>query len=147
MPTQIDVNNYTRLNNQLQRLKSSANAQNNCRGKGDGNMDLRVTQLDVDNWKAFNGHGPSRYDINLDGQTDEKDLKIIQANLGHDCMSICDRADLNRDGVVNSTDLNLLNAQRGACADPNLCSGDLNGDGKVDATDVNLLKNASKTCK
>ena len=147
LPTQVDVNHYVYLNNALTRMKKSANAQNNCQAKGDGNGDLRITQLDIDNWKAFNGHGPSRYDINLDGQTDEKDLKIIQANLGHDCMSICDRADLDRNGVVNAKDLQLLNAQMGPCADPNLCSGDLNGDGKVDTTDVNLLKNAAKTCK
>ncbi len=147
LPTAIDVKNYTALNNQLQRMKKSANAQNRCQSKGDGNMDMRVTQADINNWKVYNGKGPSRYDINLDGVTDDKDLAIIQANLGLDCMNICQRADLNRDGKVDSTDLKLLNKQFGTCEDDIFCGGDLNGDGKVSSADVSLMKNAQQTCQ
>jgi arylsulfatase A-like enzyme len=147
LPTNLDAQNYTALNKELQRVKNSAKAQNKCQAKGDGNQDMRVTQADIEGWQAFNGKGPSRYDINLDGVTDEADLKIIQANLGHDCLDICMRADLNRDGKVNSADLTLLSKQAGTCADDIFCGGDLNGDGKVDNVDVALLKSAQKTCK
>jgi hypothetical protein len=128
-------------------MKNSAKAQNRCQSKGDGNQDLRVTQADIDGWTAFNGKGPSRYDINLDGVTDDKDLQIIKANLGLDCLDICKRADLNRDGKVNSADLTLLNKQKGACTDLATCGGDLNGDGKVDSKDVSLMRNAQRTCQ
>ena len=147
LPTQLDVNHYVSLNNALTKMKNSAKPQNRCRSKGDGNLDQRVNQADIDGWTAFNGKGPSVYDINLDGVTDEKDLEIIKANLGLDCLDICTRTDLNRDGKVNSADLTLLNKQRGTCTDLALCGGDLNGDGKVDRKDVTLMKNAQQTCK
>jgi arylsulfatase A-like enzyme len=147
LPTQLDVNHYVDLNNTLTKMKNSAKAQNRCQSKGDGNQDLRVTQADIDGWTAFNGKGPSRYDINLDGVTDDKDLQIIKANLGLDCLDICKRADLNRDGKVNSADLTLLNKQKGACTDLATCGGDLNGDGKVDSKDVSLMRNAQRTCQ
>lgn len=147
LPTAIDVKNYLRLEAQLKSIQRSANPQNRCARLGDGNMDLFVNQADIDGWKAFNGHGPSRYDINKDGQTDEKDLAIIQANLGLDCMNICDRADLNRDGKVTAADMTLLNKQYGICKDPLMCGGDLNGSGKVDAADVQLMRNAQRTCQ
>jgi len=145
--TDKDRRSYAALNKALQAMKNSANAQNRCQSKGDGNFDMRVNQKDIDNWKIFNGHGPSRYDINLDGMTDEKDLAIIQANLGRDCLGICARADLNRDGKVDSKDLDLLNKQVGDCPDDVFCGGDLDGDGKVNNRDVNLLKKAERTCK
>jgi hypothetical protein len=147
LPTQLDVRNYTRMNNQLQKLNNAASAENKCRAKGDGNLDQRVTQADLDNWAAFNGKGPSVYDINLDGQTDEKDRNIIKANIGLDCMSRCARADLNRDGVVDSKDGALLSKQRGTCTDQIFCGGDLNGDGKVNSTDVNRMRNAQRSCQ
>jgi arylsulfatase A-like enzyme len=145
--TQLDQQALAYLNKKLKQMKNSAKAQNKCQSKGDGNMDMRVTQADIDNWKVYNGKGPSRYDINLDGVTDEKDLAIIQANLGLDCMNICQRADLNRDGKVDNADLKLLRGQSGVCADQIFCGGDLNGDGKVDATDVSTMKNAEQTCQ
>jgi hypothetical protein len=147
LPTQIDVNHYVSLNNALTKMKNSAKSQNRCRAKGDGNLDQRVNQADIDGWTAFNGKGPSLYDVNEDGVTDEKDLKIIKANLGLDCLSICIRADLNRDGKVNSADMTLLNKQKGTCTDLAFCGGDLDGDGKVDSSDVTLMKNAQQTCK
>jgi hypothetical protein len=147
LPTQIDVKNYTKLNNELTRIKNSANAQKKCQARGDGNQDQRVNQTDLDNWAVFNGKGPSVYDINLDGVTDEKDRDIIKANLGLDCMSRCARADLNRDGKVTSADLALLTKQFGRCTDQIFCGGDLNGDGKVNGADVTRMKNAQKVCK
>jgi hypothetical protein len=146
LPTQIDVDNYTQLANALQRMKNSAKDQNRCQGKGDGNGDLRVNKLDLDGWAKFNGKGPSRYDVNLDGKTDKKDQKIIKANMGLDCMDTCTRADLNRDGVVDSADMTVLNSQRGVCTDPTFCGGDLNGDGVVNSADVKLMNNATATC-
>lgn len=147
LPTQIDVTNYQALNNTLQGLKASAASQNACRAMGDGNLDQRVTQADIDGWKAFNGKGPSAYDINLDGQTDEADLAIIQAHLGVDCLNICTRADLNRDGKVDSADMTLLNQQTGACTDATSCGGDLNGDGQIDGSDVQLMQQAQQSCR
>jgi arylsulfatase A-like enzyme len=147
LPTQIDVKNYTKLNNELKRIKKSANAQKTCQAKGDGNQDQRVNQTDLDNWAVFNGKGPSVYDINLDGVTDEKDRDIIKANLGLDCMSRCARADLNRDGKVTSADLALLTKQFGRCTDQIFCGGDLNGDGRVNSADVTRMKNAQRICK
>jgi hypothetical protein len=146
LPTAIDVKNYKQLNAQLQKIKNSANPQNKCQAKGDGNLDLRVNQADIQGWQAFNGHGPSRYDINVDGETDQKDLNIIQANLGLDCMTACQRADLNRDGIVDGKDMQLLLAQRGTCTDAIFCGGDLDGDGKVNNVDVQKMKGAQATC-
>jgi hypothetical protein len=73
-------------------------------------------------------------------------LRIIQANLGLDCLDLCVRADLNRDGKWNGADMRLLTRQTGACKDDIFCGGDLNGDGKVDSRDVNLMKRAQRTC-
>jgi hypothetical protein len=142
-----DRTNYIALNKELQATINSAKAQDACQKLGDGNLDMRVNQQDVQGWQAFNGKGPSRYDINLDGQTDEKDLAIIQANQGKDCLGLCKRADLNRDGKVTSADMALLKSQTGVCTDAIFCGGDLNGDGKVDSVDVQLMLNAEKTCK
>jgi arylsulfatase A-like enzyme len=146
LPTAIDVANYTALSSALQKMKNSANSQNRCRKKGDGNLDQRVTQADIDGWTAFNGKGPSLYDVNLDGLTDENDLKIIKANLDLDCMDICIRADLNRDKKIDSADMKLLNKQTGPCTNAAFCGGDLDGDGKVNNADVRLMNGAARTC-
>jgi hypothetical protein len=147
LPTAAAKDNYKVLNKELQAKLNSANSQNQCQAKGDGNLDMRVTQADIQGWQAFNGKGPSRYDINLDALTDEHDLKIIKANVGMDCLNACIRADLNRDAKINSKDMALLNKQTGTCNDPVFCSGDLNGDGKVNNRDVQMMKAAQKTCK
>jgi hypothetical protein len=146
LPTQLDVDNYNRLSGELTRIRNSVKSQNRCQAKGDGNQDQRINQADLDGWAAFNGKGPSRYDINVDGVTDQKDRNIIQANLGLDCMDVCVRADLNRDGAVNNSDIRLLRAQRGACTDLAFCGGDLNGDGKVNAADMTIMTNAQQGC-
>jgi hypothetical protein len=147
LPTPVAKTNYKVLNKELQAKFNSTKAQNNCQAAGDGNLDMRVTQADIQGWQAFNGEGPSRYDINLDGQTDEDDLKIIQANLGLNCLNACIRADLNRDKKVDSKDMALLSKQTGTCTDPIFCGGDLNGDGKVNNSDVRMMKAAQTTCK
>ena len=145
LPTQDATTNYTALNTQLQATKASADSQNTCQAKGDGNMDMRVTAADIQGWQAFNGKGPSRYDINLDGQTDSADLAIIQANMGLDCLKMCTRADLNRDGKIDSADLALLTNQTGTCTDSIFCSGDLDGDGKVDDHDIAIISRMQGT--
>lgn len=137
---------YRQLSRTMTAMKDSGQAQATCRSKGDGNLDLRVNNLDVQEWKKFNGKGPSQYDINEDGQTDQADLDIIDANLGTDCMTLCQRADLDRNGRINAGDMTILNRQTGTCQDA-LCGGDLNGDGKVDERDVNLMIKAQSTCK
>jgi hypothetical protein len=137
---------YAALNDELSTIKQSGAAQASCRSKGDGNLDLRVTAADLRGWEVFNGRGPSVYDINLDGVTDRKDRRIIEANLGLDCLDMCVRADLNRDGVVNASDIQLLTRQKGACKDDIFCGGDLNGDSRVNAADVAVMRQAKKTC-
>jgi arylsulfatase A-like enzyme len=136
---------YTKLSNELDSIKNSAAPQQQCRAKGDGNGDLRVNQSDLDLWSTYNGKGPSVYDINMDGVTDQSDQAIIQANFGTDCMSICQRADLDRNSKVNANDLALLRAQFGKC-EANLCGGDLNGDGRVDQDDVTMMQQARQAC-
>lgn len=136
---------YAELAKALNKTKDSAKPQQICRSKGDGNLDLRVNQADLDGWAAFKGKGPSVYDINMDAQTDDEDRKIIKANLGLDCLDLCTRADLDRNGVVNNRDMNLLNSQTGTC-DPVLCGGDLDGDGKVNNRDVRLMIKAQQSC-
>jgi arylsulfatase A-like enzyme len=55
---------------------------------GDGNEDKLVSQLDIQDWQLMVtlGAGTSSwYDLNLDGVTDNQDLKIIQQNMGNNC--------------------------------------------------------------
>jgi hypothetical protein len=146
LPTAKDVKAYKALKAHLQATLKSANSQNRCTSKGDGNLDQRITEADLRGWEAFKGHGPSVYDINRDGRTNEKDRKIIEANLGLDCMDICARADLNRDGRVNAADMQLLSKQSGKCEDDIFCGGDLDGNGRINNRDVNIMTRAQKTC-
>jgi hypothetical protein len=146
LPTAAATRNYQALNKELQATLNSASAQDSCMAKGDGNLDMRINRADLKGWKAFNGKGASRYDINKDGQTDEKDRQIIAANLGTDCMTLCQRADLDRDGRIHADDMALLVKQSGACTDVLFCGGDLNGDGTVNSTDVSMMQKAIKTC-
>lgn len=59
---------------------------------GDGNLDNRVDQADIDNWRFFAdkcAHNANQcssvYDLNHDGITDSADLLIIEANFGRRC--------------------------------------------------------------
>jgi hypothetical protein len=79
--------NYDELSAQLDKVLTSQAA---C--PGDGNLDGRVDQRDVEDWNTFSVFAQGRsswYDINLDGVTDQKDLAIIQSNLGADCQTLC----------------------------------------------------------
>jgi hypothetical protein len=136
---------YAQLSRAMSTVRDSANSQQTCRGLGDGNQDMRINRTDIDQWRTYNGKGPSQYDINMDGRTDDADLALIQANLGTDCMDACTRADLNRDNRINAKDMTLLVKQTGTC-DPVLCSGDLDGNGLVNSRDVNLMISAQNTC-
>lgn len=136
---------YRRLAAEIDRIVGTADDDAACRALGDGDMDRRITRADVAGWRAFSGKGPSRYDINVDGETDEDDLAIIKANLGHDCMSICARADLDRNGRLEEHDRALILGQSGRC-DVTTCSGDLDGDRMVDAADRALFTKARKQC-
>lgn len=75
--------NYQALLTELHTLQASEVA---C--PGDGNLDWKVDQQDIENWKHFsthNGGHSSWYDFNHDGLTNEADLAIIQENLGKSC--------------------------------------------------------------
>lgn len=79
--------NYDALSAQLARI---LNSQTSC--PGDGNLDGRVDQRDIEDWSVFAGLAQGKsswYDINLDGLTDRSDLAIIQDNLGTDCRADC----------------------------------------------------------
>ncbi len=59
---------------------------------GDGNLDKRVDQADLQNWQLFadkcaqnQNQCSSVYDLNLDGITDSADRVIIEANFGRRC--------------------------------------------------------------
>lgn len=54
---------------------------------GDGNLDKLVNDEDVQGVQAFMGLGPSRFDFNFDGKTDEADLAIVMQYLGTDCLA------------------------------------------------------------
>lgn len=136
---------YRRLSALIAKVSRTAEIDAACRAKGDGDMDMRIGPSDLAGWKAFDGKGPSRYDVNVDGETDADDLAIIKANLGTDCMSLCRRADLDRNGRLEARDGSLILAQSGRC-DVVTCSGDLDGDRVVDATDRALFKKAQASC-
>lgn len=75
--------NHQALLTELQTLQASEVA---C--PGDGNLDWKVDQQDIDNWQYFsthNGGNSSWYDFNHDGLTNAADLAIIQENLGRNC--------------------------------------------------------------
>ena len=76
---------FAKLDVELKRIQRSAKPQDDCAAKGDGNMDLVVSALDIKGWEAFRGTGPSRYDINVDGLTNAADRTIISSNLGLSC--------------------------------------------------------------
>ena len=136
---------YRKLAGEIDRIAQETGEEAACRAKGDGNLDMRIDRQDIAGWQAFAGKGPSRYDINVDGETDDEDLAIIRANFGRTCMTICRRADLDRNGRVDEADMTLLRAQSGPCKDT-LCGGDLDGDGKVIARDEVYMRNAIGIC-
>lgn len=136
---------YAQLSATIGQIERETVNENKCRARGDGNMDMRITAADIEGYRAFAGKGPSRYDINVDGETDEDDLAIIKANVGKDCLSVCQRADLDRNDRVDAADVTLAMSVRGTCTGAT-CQGDFNGDGKVDDMDVARVQRAVKTC-
>lgn len=82
--TPVQAIEYARLVFALQALEASEVP---C--PGDGNIDGRVDQADIDNFHAITAswNGSSVYDFNLDGLTDAADLQIIEANLGATCFT------------------------------------------------------------
>ncbi len=136
---------YAELSWAIDHVVRTAETDDACRAKGDGDMDMRIGRSDLAGYRAFAGKGPSRYDINVDGETDEDDLAIIEANVGTDCLSICRRADLDRNGRLEERDNALILAQSGRC-DVTTCSGDLDGDRMVDAKDRAVFKQAAAAC-
>ncbi|MGB5812692.1 MAG: hypothetical protein WBG86_19315, partial [Polyangiales bacterium] len=150
-PSQTLRNNYDALLGTLHGVEESK-----LECLGDGNLDKRVTQLDVDGVDAFRGFGKSYYDFNRDGFTGPIDREIALANLGTDCLDACypagscgervacRRADLNQDNLVNKKDVKILNQSRGPCdvdlaSEAHLCNADLNGDGLINNRDLRLL--------
>jgi hypothetical protein len=80
--TPVQQRNYDELSAQLAALLASEPA---C--PGDGNIDLMVDALDLEDWRFYaESTGLSSvYDLNIDGLTNEADESIIQDNLGLDC--------------------------------------------------------------
>lgn len=74
--------NYDALSSQLQAIFDSVPY---C--PGDGNIDFKVDQLDLDDWSSFANSGglSSWYDLNIDGLTNDADRSIIEDNLGLVC--------------------------------------------------------------
>ena len=132
--------NYAELEQALDRLLASQPA---C--PGDGNLDLRVNQLDAEGVATFSTAvspltdmvgGQSFFDLNMDAVTNAADAQIVADHFGTDCLDPCRRADLDRDGTVGAADAALLEQARGPCP---LCGADLDGDGTVDDADAEIL--------
>src|SRR5262245_17420396 len=77
-PTQLKA--FNTLSSKLDKMLASQPA---C--PGDGNIDKRVNDADLDDWATFDGLGSSVYDLTLDGQTDDADTMIIRQNFGAQC--------------------------------------------------------------
>lgn len=124
--------NFVELKNEMDRVLASEIA---C--PGDGNLDKRVNQRDLQGVQDFVGVGPSFFDFNGDGKTDQADIDIVTAHMNTDCLGTCRRSDLNQDGVVNDADVVIVQHSMGSC---DLCGADVNGDGTVDATDLQIVQ-------
>lgn len=126
--------NFTELKNEMDRILASEIA---C--PGDGNLDKRVNQRDVQGTQDFAAAGPSFFDFNGDAETDRADTDIVMAHLNTDCLGTCRRSDLNQDGMVDDADVTLFQQSTGPC---DLCGADVNGDGTVDATDIQIVQSS-----
>jgi hypothetical protein len=82
-PQGLDATQLDNFNDLSSRLDKMLASEPEC--TGDGNLDRRVDQTDLDDWAAFDGLGSSVYDLNLDGQTDDADTMIIRQNYGRRC--------------------------------------------------------------
>ncbi len=89
-PTGLTPDQRARFNSLHLDLLALQRSEPDC--PGDGNLDKRVDQTDVDNWQFFAdkcAKNPNQcssvYDLNHDGVTDSADLLIIEANFGRRC--------------------------------------------------------------
>jgi hypothetical protein len=89
-PAGLTPEQRVRFDDLLTELLALQRSEPDC--PGDGNLDKRVDQLDIDAWQFFadkcaaNGNQCSSfYDFNLDGITDTADLLVIEANFGRRC--------------------------------------------------------------
>jgi hypothetical protein len=80
--TPLQQRNFDALSARLEAILASEPA---C--PGDGNIDLVVDALDLDDWRFYEQSTglSSVYDLNIDGLTNGDDEAIIQENLGLDC--------------------------------------------------------------
>jgi arylsulfatase A-like enzyme len=82
-PQGLDATQLDTFNDLYSRLDKMLASEPEC--TGDGNLDKRVNQTDLDDWGTLDGLGSSVYDLNLDGQTDDADTMIIRQNYGRRC--------------------------------------------------------------
>jgi arylsulfatase A-like enzyme len=79
----ITPNDRANLEALLAALEATRSSEPAC--PGDGNLDKVVNGQDLAGVRRYSG-GPSWYDFNNDGLTDEADLAIVRANLGRRCL-------------------------------------------------------------
>jgi arylsulfatase A-like enzyme len=82
-PQGLTADQLERFDDLLDTLDTMMASQTPC--SGDGNLDRRVDQTDLDDWQTFDGLGSSVYDLNFDGQTDDADTVLIRQNFGTKC--------------------------------------------------------------
>jgi hypothetical protein len=81
--TPVQRKNYRALQKDFKKLLASEIA---C--PGDGNLDKRVDETDLDDWQHFesiSGGTSTWYDFNYDALTNEDDRDLIEQNLGAKC--------------------------------------------------------------
>lgn len=90
-PQGLNAEQLTNFNALYAELQTVLNSEIAC--PGDGNLDKKVDNKDLGQWKKFNQMGEgepeqssSWYDLNHDGKTDETDRDIIKQNLGTNCL-------------------------------------------------------------
>jgi hypothetical protein len=84
-PASLTPQQMTNYNNLFDSMTQLLGSEPSC--QGDGNEDKVVNQKDVQFWKYFAALGGSSwYDFNMDGETNDADLAIIQSNLGRRCL-------------------------------------------------------------
>jgi hypothetical protein len=90
-PAGLNATQSENYNQLLSVLQSTLSSEPAC--PGDGNEDKRVNFKDELDWSFFVRQNPenpgfssSWYDFNFDGLTNDKDLKVIRANFGKNCL-------------------------------------------------------------
>ncbi len=91
-PSGLNKNQLKNYNQLMSVMQSTLTSEPVC--PGDGNEDKQVNVQDLLNWAAFShfqnpenpGFSSSWYDFNFDGLTNRKDLDVIRANFGKNCL-------------------------------------------------------------